>query len=947
MNDDEVSIADDIMSFGPFRLFKTKRLVETADGPLHLGGRALDILIALTDRAGEVVSKRELVAQVWPDVTVDDGSLRFHIAALRKALGDGQLGARYVTNVPGRGYCFVEPVSCAPAPKPLTKVGPAAAEGHRLPSRLMRMVGRDDNVLTISAQLAAHRFVTIVGPGGIGKTTVAVSVAHAFLSEFAGAVRFIDLGTLSDPRLVASSLASALGLPVSSDNAVPTLINELREKRMLLVFDSCEHVIEAIAALGETIFMESPAIHILATSREALRVEGEHIHRLFPLDYPPDDPAITAAEVLDFPAAQLFMERVAASTNQATLSDEDAPIVAEICRKLDGIALAIELAAGRVSSYGVREIAAVLDSQIGLLWHGRRTAPPRQQTLNATLDWSFNLLSAFERAILCRLSVLVGPFTLKAALAIAGKDEIEAPKVAEAIAGLVEKSLISTDLRSEEARYRLLDTTRAYAREKLLQSGDMDEVARRHATHCHDLLESDYVGVTDLIRPKEIDFYGEQVGNVRTALEWCFSLSGDVALGVALVAASAPLFVSMSLWRECQRWTGQAIAALDVAARGTRRELILLEALGKSRLANYDTSDAVRMIIVRAVEIAEKLGDTAKQIQLVAELRSFQFTELDWRGALEWALRIRALAGAIGDPAQIVLADSNLGMTYYVMGDQANARIHCEAALERSGARRLGDAGHFESDNLCQTRCVLILNLWLRGFPDQALAAAEQINEEAEATGDYFQIHHSLMWTIFIFLWSGHWEKGEYLTECLARNAEKHSMSAVIQICEGFKGQFLIKRGEVRAGIELVRKCSEVLQVKPYRLGNLVALAAGMAMIGDFPGALTSIDQAIIDDKESYRTSEIFRIKGDILASAPRPDLAAAEACLFRSADIARRQSALSWELRTATSLALLRQKQGRSQEGRDIITPVYARFTEGFDTIDLRTAKHLLDELA
>jgi DNA-binding winged helix-turn-helix (wHTH) protein len=229
----------DVVSFGPFRLFAAQRLLERAGAPLQLGSRALDILIVLVEHAGEVVSKKDLTSRVWPDVTVDESGLRVHVAGLRKALGDGQAGARYVTNIPGRGYCFVAPISRpnaaanASVPEPVISNQP-----HGLPVRLTRMVGRDETVRVLSEQLAEQRFVTILGPGGIGKTTVAVSVGHAQLAAFDGSVRFFDLGALSDPRLVPSALASMLGLLVQSDDPTPSLINFLRDRRMLLILDS-------------------------------------------------------------------------------------------------------------------------------------------------------------------------------------------------------------------------------------------------------------------------------------------------------------------------------------------------------------------------------------------------------------------------------------------------------------------------------------------------------------------------------------------------------------------------------------------------------------------------------------------------------------------------------------------------------------------------------------
>src|ERR1700737_3914556 len=249
MTDEETLNTADFVTFGPFRLCVAQRVLEKSGSPLHLSVRALDILIVLIERAGEVVSKKNLLARVWPDVSVDEGNLRFHIAALRRALEDGQSGARYVSTIPGRGYCFVAPISRSNASRQPAAEGPFTDQSHKLPARLKRMVGRDETVETISAHLVAERFVTIVGPGGIGKTTVAVSVAHNLLANFEGAVHFFDLGALNDPLLVPRAVASMLGLLVQSNDPIPSLISFLRDKRVLLLLDSCEHVIETAATL--------------------------------------------------------------------------------------------------------------------------------------------------------------------------------------------------------------------------------------------------------------------------------------------------------------------------------------------------------------------------------------------------------------------------------------------------------------------------------------------------------------------------------------------------------------------------------------------------------------------------------------------------------------------------------------------------------------------------
>jgi predicted ATPase/DNA-binding winged helix-turn-helix (wHTH) protein len=293
--DEELRQSNQVAAFGPFRLFPKRRLVEKDGVPIGLSGRALDILILLTERAGEVVSKKELTAHVWPDVVVTEGSLRFHVGVLRKALGDGQPGARYVPNVSGRGYCFVAPILQSDSIGPLAEQSYTPDKTHNLPRQLTRLVGRDETIESISAQLLNRRFVTIVGPGGIGKTSVAMSVASALLAAFDGAIRFVDLGPLTDPQLVPSTLASLLGLPAQTTYSASSLVKVLGQKRILLVFDSCEHVIETASELAQQLIQGTPHVHILATSRESLRVEGEQIHRLFPLAGPPDDAALTRA----------------------------------------------------------------------------------------------------------------------------------------------------------------------------------------------------------------------------------------------------------------------------------------------------------------------------------------------------------------------------------------------------------------------------------------------------------------------------------------------------------------------------------------------------------------------------------------------------------------------------------------------------------------------------
>jgi predicted ATPase/DNA-binding winged helix-turn-helix (wHTH) protein len=939
------------VSFGPFRLLPAERLLEKDGVPVHVGGRALDILIFLVERAGEVVSKKDLVDRVWADVTVDEGSLRTHMAALRKALGDGQSGGRYITNVPGRGYCLVVPISRSNAPDAEHVETTASSQFQTLPVRLTRMVGREENIQKIAEELSARRFVSVVGPGGIGKTTVAVEVGHTLLAAFEGAVYFLDLSSLNDARLVPGALALTLGLTIHSDNPVPSLLTFLKNKRMLLVLDSCEHVIETLAVLTESIFSEAPQVHILVTSRESLRVEGERVHRLFPLDCPPQEEGLKASEVLFFPAAQLFIERVAANSSQFELSDSDAPIVAEICLRLDGIALAIELAAGQVNAYGIRGIATLLNDRFRLSWQGRRTALPRHQTLSATLDWSYNLLSELEREILRRLAVFVGTFTLEAARSVVAGDGIDEAQVVIAIVNLVAKSLLSSDGAVAPMRYRLLDTTRAYVLGKPIYSEKADAISRRHAVYWCQFLER--AGASSSSPKNEgVVLSRGHIGDVRAALEWSFSARGDLAVGTNLAAASAPFFLEMSLLIECHRWTERAILALDDASIGTRREMELQASLGVSLMFTQGNKEEVRTAFTRGLELAEALGDPHSQLPLLRGLHIYLTRIGDFRRALVVGQRSKSVAEGLNDRAGTMMADWMLGVAHHLIGNQADAVVHCESAMTRAPTRRWSNIIRLGYDHRIIALVAFARALWLRGYSEKAVEVARYTVKEAELLGHPLTICISMIWTVYVFLWSGDWLSAEEIIERIIAHAAKHSLGPYHAVGLGLKGELSIKRGAAEAGVQLLRGCLETLHASRHEILTTVFasdLAEGLAMTEQFDEALATINGAIAQvggTGESFDLPEILRIKGHILGSSVRFNPSDAENCLLQSLEWARKQSALGWELRTATSLAGLWSGHHRAADGLELLAPVYAKFTEGFDNSDLKAARQLLDEL-
>jgi len=950
MNDRRNSQPRDVLSFGPFSLFPAERLLKKADKAIALGGRALDILIALVERAGEVVTNKELISAVWPDVVVEKGNLRFQMATLRKALGDGRDGARYVSNVAGRGYCFVAPVTRSTAARTVPVTNPATAERvQRLPPRPARMVGRDDTVRELARQLQVWRFVCIVGPGGIGKTTVAISVAHTLIDGFHDAVFFIDLGALTDPQLVPTAVASALGLTVQTQDPLVGLLAFIGDRKILFVLDNCEHVISVAAALAERVVSEAPQAHILATSREALRVEGEHVHVLYSLECPPEDAGLTALEALRYPAAQLFMERAAASGYCPALSDIDAPIVARSCRRLDGVALAIELAASRVGSLGIRGTAELLENRFSLLWHGRRTALPRHETLKAMLDWSYSLLSEHEKVVLCRLSAFVGDFTLQAARSVASHSDIDEAGAIDAVANLVTKSLTSTTVINESTYYRLLDTTRFYAATKLVERGDANRIARRHAIFYSEFLKHDEI-IQSLFGEYDLSGYASHLGNVRAALAWALSDRGDAAVGIELAAWAAPLFVKSSLLEECRGWCERALAALDDASRGTRQELILQEALALSSMYTRGHTDQLRAQYDRGLALAEAFQDRARQLRLLGGLNLSLFRLGDICGALAVAEQTGVIAQAAEYPAGTVWAEAWLGITHHFLGNQATAQLHCERGRELAVEVGPLNSNFPNFSTRIFHPVILARTLWLRGFSDQALRILQKAIDDAAREGHPVPICITLLYASTLLLWTRGLPRAGDIIEQLIIHTRRYSLAPYHALGIALKGELAVARDEPETGLDLLRRALESLRAQQYNvhLSRFIgASAAGLCKIGEFEEALFTINGAIAratNSGQQLDLSELLRIKSQILAA--RHDRESAMNCLTEALVVARTQSALAWELRSSMAFARLLCEGGQRDQARHTLGLVYDRFTEGFETADLKLARAFLEDL-
>jgi predicted ATPase/DNA-binding winged helix-turn-helix (wHTH) protein len=951
-----VSMDGQAISFGPFRLFAEQRLLLEGDRPVRLGSRAFDILAALVERPGEVVGKEQLIARAWPQTFVEESNLKIQMSALRRALGDGQGGHRYVITVPGRGYNFVAPVRreealpAAPAP-PAPSVMP-----NNLPFALTRMIGRDDAVAALVERLSHERLVTIVGAGGIGKTTVALAVAEHMTVSYEHGVWLVDLAPLGDPRLVPSAVATVLGLEIRTENPLHGLVAKLRDRRMLLVFDNCEHVIEAAADLTAAILSGALGVNVLATSREPLGAAGECEYRLLPLGIPQASSRLTAAEAATFPAIQLFVERVSAIVEDFALTDANAPAIAEICRRLDGLPLAIEFAAPRVEVLGVDGLASRLDDSLQLLGARRRTTMPRHRTMRAVVDWSYGLLGNDEQGFLRSLGIFAGGFTAEAAAAVVPDAARTRNNAIDHLADLVAKSLVVADCSGAQTWFRLLDTTRAYTIEKLDSSGEREGMARRHAEYYLVLLKRAEAEVP--VRPiaEWLADYAREIDNLRAALDWAFSRTGDGSLGVALTTAAVPLWLRLSLLEECGSRARQALGALAVMGTSNLREEMRLHTAVGASLPGAPEMEAA---FTRALDIAKALDDPEYQLRALRGLYFYNAAGNHFRAALSFAQRFHGLASGRTDRSERLLGERMLGAAQHFLGDLAGARHHLEQVLTRYAATDVGqpavrfqDVIRSQIDGQVEAHAFLARVLWLQGLSDQAIRMAKKSLGEAQAIGHVSSQCFALaLGSCPVALWTGNLSAAADYTRLLLDLSTRHSLSLWAPFGARYRRVIALKGNNVGTRSRPPDASIEEIDSSDANLRSLTGLAElveALTRAGRRAEGLAALDGGAAQSSETgCFTPELLRLRGELLLLQPAPAAAKPSEDLFRQAlDLAHQQAALSWELRAATSLARLLGNQGRHAEAIVCLQPVYDRFTEGFGTADLIAAKRLLDEL-
>ena len=937
--------ASPVFEFGRFKLDPHRRELLADGRPIELGGRTFDTLLALVEAEGALVSKGDLMRRIWPDRVVEENNLEFQISTLRKVLGADR---KLIRTVVGRGYQFTGDIRISGAAIAMV---PVPSRTANLPTPVSELIGREAETRDVLKLVTAHRLVTLTGAGGIGKTRLALETARQLALAFSDGVFVVDFAPLSDGALVPDAIVAVLNLPLVAAAVSPDRIaSALSTKQLLLVLDNCEHLVEPAARMAQALLRASPCVSILATSREPLRAEGEYVYRVPPLAVPPEATELLE-DVFRHDAVRLFVTRARAAEPQFMADARAAPVVAAICRRLDGLPLAIELAAACVPSLGVDGIAVRLHDRFALLTSGDRTALPRHQTLRATLDWSYELLSPSERVVLRRLAVFAGAFVLDAARAVAADVSVSADDVEHALASLVTRSLVSADISPAVPHYRLLETTRAYALEKLAESGEFGALARRHAEH--QCARCERMGLEWSTSPP-VDWlavYGHQIDNIRLALDWAFSPSGDAALGMRLTVASVPLWMHLSLVTECRARVEQAIAHIGQVPSDPRRDMRLFLALGQTILNSRDIgSPDMNVALTKALELAENMGDTEYRLRAMFGLYAYRLNTGDYRGALALAEAFRSVAAKTGDPSHALVGDRLIGAAWHILGDQPVARRYLEPLLSADfvTARRAHIIS-YQFDTRVVTYCYYARILWLQGFVNQAMHIADGIVDYARTTDHVLSLLFALIsGGGLISLFAGALATADHYVRLALDLAAKYRLETWNAWAQCLGAVLVIRRGDLHAGSRSLRAALEGLPepvFHHYMSLLLGELAEGLGGTGQIAEGLVTIHKALARaerTEDRWLFPELLRRKGELLVLQG----ASGGEWFGQALDWARRQGALSLELRCAMSLARFREHSGLPTEARKVLAPVYRRFTEGFDTADLVSAKALLDAL-
>lgn len=942
----QAGLVEQVYTFGPFHLNRARRLLLCNLAPVTIGGRAFDILTLLLSRAGDVVTKAELTDYVWPDTFVHEGNLKVNMATLRRALGDGDPGSVYIMTIPGRGYAFVAPVEQRrPPPEP----PPSHARGVKqsLPDPTP-LFGRADEIAQVSELLEQPGYLAIVGPGGVGKTSLAVAVAHQLEGRHPEGTCFVDLSTIDDPRFVITALASAIGVSPGTDDPMSGVIDAVRDLRRLLILDNCEHVAQTVAVAIERLVTALPGLPVLVTSREPLRTRHERVFHLPALAVPPAGQGATAAEALRFSSVELFVAGAQAAGGYSFV-DSDAESVVAICRRLDGLALAIELAAGKAATFDIPTIRTILEQRFELLGYGRRDAPLRHQTLQATMDWSYRLLPDDEAMLFASLAVFSGRFTPEDATAICG-GRLDPASAQDALGRLVAKSLVWADHQNGMVQYRLPAATRAYARERLTGDPGHLDILRQHALRTLAIFQrAEAEWSTRPPRPW-MDQYASRIDDLRTAVDWAFGSNGSARIGIDLVVAALPLWQELSAFGEMRTAIDLALSAHRALpdpgeSAGVKLAAARAWALTLARRLTPETG----LAWIESIRAAAAAGDAEYESRALWGHAVYLAYVGRPREALVCLERFRHLTGQ--DWSAAPDGERLLAHIEVYAGRLRIATRRLEALASRwGGLEDRPGLSRFQMDLPVAIGMSLSFLLWLRGDPERAGEIASRTVARAEAV-DHLVSHGNAiaLGALPVAFLTGDLGKAAELQRRLEEDSGREGIAIWPGVSCFFAGAIQVAQGRgdglaaMREGVAELSEGGWVTRTALYHC----LIADALIEAGDLDQARLALSTARSGRnlrEERWCHPEIFRIAGLIDAGMQKP--LEAERWLNRSLQAARTMGALSLELRAANAMADLWRSSGRADEALALLQTTLQKFERPFPSADAKAATARLDAL-
>jgi predicted ATPase/DNA-binding winged helix-turn-helix (wHTH) protein len=684
--------------FGRFELQPEERRL-LADGVvLRVGGHALDLLLVFVERSGHLVSKDELLTRVWHGVVVEENTLQSHIAALRKVVGAGA-----IATVSGRGYRFVSDVE---------RVEKSSADGgpmrqDNLPHQLTSFIGREKEIEQITRLLASTRLMTLIGAGGCGKTRLALQVASKMRDAYPDGTWLVEFAPLAEPTLLPQTVANALAIKEQGGKDITETVAEwLGPRHLLCVMDNTEHLLEECARFTDLLLRRCARLTILVTSRERLAIAGELTYRVPSLSVPDEQSNTTRESALACEAARLFIERARLQRPDLEITDRDIAPLCSICRRLDGIALAIELAAPRVRAMSLQELSRLLDDRFGVLTDGSRVGLPRHRTLRSLIDWSYDLLGNSEKTMLWRSSVFAGGWTLEAAEHICGDGNVSRGEILDLLTSLADKNLITVDAHEETTRFGMLETVRHYGQDRLLESGEETAVRARHLEYFVELADGLAAPQKDAERQSRLERMGKEHDNLRAALAWCETATFNSARGLRLAGDLFWFWRVRGQLGEGRNWIARLLAA---EPRGELGEDHARAFRAAGTLAYFQDDYAAAETHHRdALAIWRRLGHRMRVASTLGNLGNVALNRGDHAGARNLMEQALALAREDGDKRHIAIGLGNLGTLAHDMGDLGVARALLEecVSLSRQFGRwsagaalaRLGRVRHSQGD---------------------------------------------------------------------------------------------------------------------------------------------------------------------------------------------------------------------------------------------------------